>query len=154
MTRRRVFISYQHSDLMKAKGLNLMRYNDNVDVNFIGRHLLTPVNSHDPNYISRKIREQIKGSSATIVLIGKDTAESSWVEKEIEWSREQGKGIIGIRIDPDAPVPNALIDAGAEILNWYKPADVQQFDASIERAIVATRRAKFMPVNSMSTCAR
>jgi hypothetical protein len=151
---RRVFISFQHSDLMKAKGLNLMRYNKNVGVDFIGRHLLTPVKSHDPDYIGKKIRQQISGSSATIVLIGKETADSAWVEKEVKWSRERGKGIIGIRIDPEAPVPSALTDAGAEILNWYKPADVQQFDASIERAIAGTRRAKYMPVNSPSTCSR
>ena len=40
---RRVFISYQHADQMKARGLNLMTYNKNVNVDFTGRHLLDPV---------------------------------------------------------------------------------------------------------------
>lgn len=151
---RRVFISYQHADQMKARGLNLMTHNRNVDVDFTGRHLLDPVKSRDPDYISRKIKEKIKGSSAAVVLIGKQTADSSWVDKEIEWSREQGKGIIGIRIDPDASIPEALIDCGAEILDWYKPGDVQQFDDAIERAITATNRARNMPTNTMSTCTR
>jgi hypothetical protein len=151
---RRVFISFQHADLMKAKGLNLMRYNKSAGVDFIGRHLLSPVKSEDADYIGRKIRDQIKGSSATIVLIGKETADSAWVDKEITWSRERGKGIVGIRIDPDAPVPDALNVAGAEILDWYKPSDVQQFDASIERAIAATTRAKYMPTNSPTSCNR
>ena len=88
---RRVFISYQHADQMKARGLNLMTYNKNVNVDFAGRHLLDPVNSQDPDYVSRKIKEQIKGSSATIVLIGKNTADSAWVDKEIQWSEEEGK---------------------------------------------------------------
>lgn len=151
---RRVFISYQHADQMKAKGLNLMTHNSNVDVDFTGRHLLDPVKSSDPDYIGKKIREQIDGSSATIVLIGSETADSDWVEKEIQWSRDDDKGIIGIRIDPNARIPNALVDAGAEILNWYKPEDVQAFNAAIERAIKGTKRAKNMPTNSRGNCAR
>jgi hypothetical protein len=151
---RRVFISYQHADQMKARGLNLMTYNKNVNVDFTGRHLLDPGKSKDPNYISRKIKEKITGSSATIVLIGKETADSTWVDKEIQWSKERGKGIIGIHIDPNAPIPEGLSEYGAEILNWYEPADVQEFDAAIERAIAATVRAQNMPINTMSTCTR
>ena len=151
---RRVFISYQHTDQMKARGLNLMTYNKHVGIDFTGRHLLDPVVSHDANYISRKIKEQITGSSATIVLIGKNTADSDWVAKEIEWSKEQGKGVVGIRIDPDAPIPDGLTEYGAEILKWDEPADVNQFDAAIERAIAATTRGRTMPTNTMSTCTR
>jgi len=151
---RRVFISYQHADLMKARGLNLMTHNENVNVDFTGRHLLDPVKSSDADYISQKIKEKIKGSSATIVLIGAQTADSDWVEKEIEWSREAGKGVIGIRIDENAPIPDALNDCGAEILDWFEPEDVQQFDAAIERAIAATVRAVSMPTNTYSTCTR
>jgi hypothetical protein len=151
---RRVFISYQHADQMKARGLDLMTYNKNVNVDFTGRHLLDPVKSKDPEYISRKIKEEIKGSSATIVLLGKQTADSGWVDKEIQWSEEKGNGIIGIRIDPDAAIPEAITDYGAEILDWYKPSDVAEFDAAIERAIAATGRGSAMPTNTMSTCTR
>lgn len=151
---RRVFISYQHDDQMKARGLNLMTHNKNVNVDFTGRHLLDPVKSQDPDYISRKIREKITGSSAMIVLIGKETAQSDWVEKEVQWSQEQGKGVIGIRIDPDAPIPDGLTEYGAEILNWYEPSDVDQFDDAIERAIAATSRGKSMPMNTPTTCGR
>jgi hypothetical protein len=151
---RRVFISYQHVDQMKARGLNLMTYNKNVNIDFTGRHLLDPVKSHDADYIARKIKEQITGSSATIVLIGKNTAGSTWIDKEIQWSIEKGNGIIGIRIDADAAIPGGLVEYGAEILDWYKPGDVNQFDEAIERAIAATSRGRFMPTNTMSTCTR
>ena len=151
---RRVFISYQHADQMKARGLNLMTYNKNVNVDFTGRHLLDPVKSQDADYITRKIKEQIAGSSATIVLIGKNTADSAWVDMEIQWSEEKGNGIIGIRIDPDAQIPDGLTEYGAEILNWYEPGDVHQFDDAIERAIAATSRGRSMPTNTMSTCTR
>jgi len=153
---RRVFISYQHQDQMKAKGLNLMRYNEHIDVNFVGRHLLDPVNSTDSDYIGAKVREQIKGSSATIVLIGTRTAESDWVSKEVDWSvaKDPPNGLVGIRIDPDAEIPAPLLDAGAEILDWNIPDDISAFDAAIERAIAATARSRNMPTNSISTCPR
>lgn len=152
MPKRHVFISYQHRDQMKAKGFNLMRYNKNLDLDFVGRHLLDPVDSKNDDYITRKIREQITGSSATVVLIGKDTADSDWVAKEIQWSIEKGNGIVGVKLDPDAPVPPGLEDCGAEILQWSEVTT--EFANAVERAITATIRGQDMPLNSSSTCAR
>ena len=37
---RRIFISYQHEDRARAKGFNLLRWNENCDIEFVGRHLL------------------------------------------------------------------------------------------------------------------
>ncbi|MGH3907352.1 MAG: TIR domain-containing protein, partial [Pseudonocardiaceae bacterium] len=107
-------------------------------------------------YISRKIREQIKGSSVTIVLIGNDTAQSEWVEREIQWSldKEPPNGLLGIRLSLDAVIPDMLADCGAEILNWYEPDDVQEFQAAIERAAGMARLAPMMPTNSATTCRR
>ena len=152
MPKRRVFISYQHQDQMKAKGFNLMRYNENLDLDFVGRHLLDPVNSTNADYISRMIREQITGSSATVVLIGKDTADSDWVAQEIQWSLEKGNGIVGVKLDPDAAIPPGLDECGAEILEWSEVTT--EFTDAVERAITATARGQNMPLNSSSTCAR
>lgn len=152
MPKRRVFISYQHEDQMKAKGFNLMSYNKNVNIEFTGRHLLDPVHSNDKAYITRKIKEQITGSSATVVLIGDQTADSDWVANEIQWSIDKGNGVVGIRLDPDADVPQALVDAGAEILDWSEVTT--HFNGAVERAIVATGRGQNMPLNNASTCAR
>src|SRR5260370_34592980 len=86
---RRIFISYQHEDQLTAKGFNLMRYNENLDLEFVGRHLLDPVNSNDPDYISRKIREQITGSSVTVVRIGAETAAREDVTRRSQWSLDK-----------------------------------------------------------------
>jgi len=152
---RRVFISYQHKDQLKAKGFNLMRYNEYLDLEFVGRHLLDPVKSDNPAYISSKIREQLKGSSVTVVLIGAETAQSVWVGREIQWSldKKPPNRLLGIRLSPNAPVPAEFMERGVEILNWYKPEDVHEFQAAIERA-AATRLVLVMPINSASTCAR
>lgn len=112
--------------------------------------------SDDPAYISRKIRERLKGTSVTVVLIGNVTAQSIWVSREIQWSLEKNppNGILGISLDPDASVPDELIERGAEILKWYRPEDVHEFQDAIERASMAARSARLMPTNSASTCAR
>ncbi len=153
---RRIFISYQHADQLTARGFNLMRYNKHLDLEFVGRHLLDPVKSNDPDYIGRKIREQITGSSVTVVLIGNGTADSEWVGREVQWSldKQPPNGILGVRLNPGVDIPQGLTDCGAEILNWYTPDDVHEFQEAIERAAAAARRSLLMPVNSASTCSR
>ena len=142
---RHIFISYQHKDQMKAKGFNLLSWAKNVDVDFVGRHLLDPVDSKNKQYIDTKIREQIKGSSVTVVLIGKDTKKSKYQPLEIEWSlaKDKPNGILGIKLDEsvnlpkNSPTGKLLHDAGAEIIDW----EPSKFGDAIERAAVAARRA-------------
>ncbi len=141
---RRIFISYQHKDQMKAKGFHLLRWNKNVDVEFVGRHLLDPVDSDNEQYIRSKVTEQLKGTSVTVVLIGSETSQSEWVKWEIEKSLEKSEpnGILAIRLNKNTPLPEnspvgeALKNAGAEIIDW-KP---DQFGDAIERAFRATGR--------------
>lgn len=137
---RRIFISYQHQDQLRAKGFNLLRWAKNVNFDFVGRHLLDPVKSQDPGYVTRKINEQLTGTSASVFLIGSKTATSDWVAKEIEWSKEKGNGLVGIKLEPGVQVPAELNEAGAEIVDW----EVDQFAPAIERAIVGAQRGRKM----------
>lgn len=149
---RRVFISYQHRDRMQAKGFNLLRWNKNVDVEFVGRHLLDPVDSTNRQYIRTKIKEQLRNTSVTIVLIGANTAKSDWVADEVQWSLEKGNGILGIKLGTARAVPQALTDCGAEIINW----NPHEFAAAIDRAALAAGRAKAIAASAGtgSACAR
>lgn len=142
---RHIFISYQHKDQMKAKGFNLLSWAKNVDVDFVGRHLLDPVKSKDEQYIKSEINKQIKGTSVTVVLIGKDTKESEYQPYEIEQSlaKEAPNGILGIRLNKSVDLPKnsptgkLLHDAGAEIIDW----ETNKFGEAIERAVLSTGRA-------------
>jgi len=143
--KRRIFISYQHKDRMKAKGFNLLQWAKNVDVEFVGRHLLEPVNSTNEEYIKSKIREQLKGTSVTVVLIGDDSKNSDFQPYEIEKSleKENPNGILAIKLDksvdlpPDSELGTLLRNCGAEIIEW-EPGN---FGAAIDRAAIAARRA-------------
>lgn len=48
--------------------------------------------------IKRWINGQMNGTSCTIVLIGRNTAERKWIKYEIEKSWNDGKGLLGIYI--------------------------------------------------------
>ena len=151
---RRIFISYQHDDQMKAKGFNLLRWNKNVPTEFVGRHLLDPVKSSDPAYITRKIREQQKGTSVTVVLIGDKTWKSDWVEKEIRMSLEKNppNGVVGICLREGVQIPQSLRDCGAEVIDW----NPDEFEAAFDRAARGSRRAMVAAAGpgGGSTCAR
>jgi len=140
---RRVFISYQHDDINQAKGFNLLQWNPNVPIEFVGRHLLSPVESEDPQYIRSKIREQLNGTSVIVVLIGRHTAESEWVDYEIRASVERGNGIIGIRLKgaENADVPPALVEAGAKVIDWTPDT----FADEIERSALVAGRPELGP---------
>ena len=137
---RRIFISCQYDDQMRAKGFNLLRWNKNVPVEFVGRHLLDPVNSNNWDYISRKIREQLTGTSVTVALIGDTTWQSDAVAYEVQQSLKKNSpnGILGIRLHDGVRIPDSLRDCGAEIIDW-KP---DEFEAAIDRAALAAGRAK------------
>lgn len=145
---RRIFISYQHTNQNSARAFNLQGKNPKIKFEFIGRHLLDPVNSENASYIKTKIREQIRGTSVTTVIIGKHTAYSEWVAWEIRESlkKDNPNGIVGVLLKdatpppPDSPVGKALSEAGAEIVEWKQ----DKIEAAIERAAKATRRIKQM----------
>jgi hypothetical protein len=155
---RRVFLSYQHRDEGRAKGFDLLRRSPRIDVNYSVRHQMQRVNSDNPGYVGERIRGQMKGTSVTVVLIGAETAASSWVAKEIEWSqsKQPPNGLLGIVIDPGAQVPEGLLDAGAELIDWTDPGDYREFEAAIERAALAASRAAAIAssVGSGSSCGR
>lgn len=141
--RRRVFMSFQHRDLARARGFDLMQRAPNVTAEFSVRHMLTPAASTDPDYIGKQIRQQMKYTSVTVVLIGRDTHASDWVAREVQWSlaKDPPNGLLGIRIDPLAPVPAGLQDCGAEIIDWTQPSTIDVFQAAIERAALRAGRA-------------
>jgi hypothetical protein len=148
---KRIFISYNHKDQMKAKGFNLLQWNKNVDVEFVGRHLLDPVDSKNKDYIRSKVVEQLTGTSVSVVLLGSETADSDWVKWEIDKSIEKKNGILAIKLDdtvPDppanSPVGEALQRAGAEVIGW----EPDKFQDAIDRAFKAAGR-----IDSMSTAA-
>lgn len=124
---------------MKAKGFRLLRWNKNVDVEFQDRHLLDPVDSTNDKYIQQRIREEIRGTSTTVILVGENTKDSDWVDYEIDRSLKEGNGLVAVKVNDsitDEDVPDKLKENGAEIVDW----EPDEFGDAIERA--ASQRTK------------
>lgn len=117
---RRIFLSFAYEDRNQVNGFKLLRWNEQVDVEFFDSSLLSPVQSSDPNYIARVILERMQNTTVTVVLIGPTTHQSSWVNWEIEQTLKAGKGVLGIRLkDQDsARMPSAMLVERALIGNW------------------------------------
>ena len=78
-TRRRVFISFRHTDKNKVDELRERVKNERSDLDFIDMSLQTPFNSENADYIRSGIRKRIEGSSVTVVYVTEETHKSEWV---------------------------------------------------------------------------
>src|SRR5690349_15364608 len=72
------------------------------------------------------LRQQLQVSDAIVVVFGSSGTDAQ-VLSELDWSYEDGKGFVGVRLDPQADIPPMLYEAGAEILDWDKPADRERY---------------------------
>ena len=117
--RRRAFLSFRGEDIDLVNLFRGQAKNKNSDLDFIDFSLVVPFRSEDAEYIQRGIRERIKNSSVTIVLIGETTYRSEWVDWEIRESLRLGKEVISVKIkDASLQIPKALKEHGIEPLPW------------------------------------
>jgi hypothetical protein len=86
--------------------------------------------------VARVISEEyLRPASVTIVLIGNKTAQSPWVQWEVQESIRQGKGLLGIRLkDTWGAVPAGIPENA--VGGW----DPEKFPSQIEWAYQQTQR--------------
>jgi hypothetical protein len=120
---RNVFISFHVADEAQVDLLRQQARDEKYELEFRDYSVKEPF---DEKW-KTNCREQIALTSCTIVMIGEDTASRESVNWEIEESYRQGKKVIGVRINKDKnyPIPKALKDHNAPIVNW-KLKDIQK----------------------------
>jgi len=107
--RRRVFISFRHTDLDKVNFLRMQAKNKKSNLDFIDMSLRVPFNSENADYIKRGIRARIEKSSVTVVMASDDTHESDWVNWEINETLSMGKGVVVIDARKSStPLPSVV----------------------------------------------
>ncbi len=117
-----IFVSHQHNDADKIEAFK----------NLIGRHGIDmrdssiyekklKNNAHNEQYIKQElIKPQMKWAGTVVVLIGKDTAKSDYVNWEIKTAGEMGKRIIGVYLQgaKEEDVPKELNEYGHYLVGW------------------------------------
>ena len=77
--------------------------------------------AHDENYIKNDIiRPKMEWAGTVVVLVGKETAKSDWVNWEIEQAEKMGKKIIGVWVKDSMnyAIPEALRRLGDSLVPW------------------------------------
>lgn len=93
---RRVFISFQNKDKSAKNLLKMQAGNKKINLELNDQSPNKPFS----NRWKTQMKNRIKKSSATVVMIGKDTHKSKAVQWEIEQSRKAGNKILGVQIHP------------------------------------------------------
>lgn len=132
-TKRNVFISFATEDMDEVNLLRAQAKNENSDLEFNDWSLREPFESKRAEYIKKGIKERIERSSVTLVYISPDTANSNWVNWEINESIKLGKGVIAVHTgdSPPSRVPSAIIEHKIPIIKWTTSG----ITAAIESAV-------------------
>lgn len=110
-----VFISYHHR--------HDQRYYDHFKRLFVSafglvvdHSLQAPINSDNPRYILRRIRERcIAHASCTLVLCGDATGKRKFIDWEIKSSLDKCNGLIGVALPCERAHPCAQADIPARL---------------------------------------
>ncbi len=113
---RNVFISFHTEDESQVNLLREQAKGENQYLEFRDYSVKEPF---DEKW-RQQCRDRISQTSATIVMIGPETADRPSVNWEIEESYRQGKKVIGVRIyrDKSDPVPQPLREHRAPVVDW------------------------------------
>jgi|SRR5690625_2027953 len=130
---KKLFVSYR-ADEEGNKYKNLLvawSKNDNgyFDIKFEDTSIGVSINSDDEDYIKRRIREKISESRTVLVLIGKDTHKSDWVEWEIDKAVELKKKLVAVKIKNSYTSPSNLFGKGA---TWAKSFTYESIKKAID----------------------
>lgn len=133
--KKNIFISHVHEDdellprlrdLISKAGMEVRDGSINSD---------KPNNANNSDYIKEKyLKPHIDWASTLVVLITHDTAQSEWVNWEIQYAIEQGKRIVGVFAQgaTDADIPDALRTHGdAAVVGWQSERVVDAINGTI-----------------------
>jgi hypothetical protein len=117
--RRNVFISFANEDKALVELLRGQAKKEDSALEFNDWSLREPFDSRRADYIRQGIRERIRQASVTLVFVSDHTADSRWVDWEIEESVKLGKKVVGVyQGQPPARLPSAVIRHGIKLVPW------------------------------------
>jgi hypothetical protein len=110
---RRVFVGYHHHGDQQAYQRFVGDYSDDLEV-FSDHSVERAADSDDVEYLARVCRDRIKGTSVTVILVGRQTGGRKFVDWEIMDTLDRDHGLVGILApgvsDEQAWLPDRLQD--------------------------------------------
>ena len=90
MAKKKVFVSYDHSEDLKYK--NILRAwdaNENFDFEFDQRSPNEAIDSTNASVVKQNLTKMLQQSEYLLVLIGEKSHQSSWMKWEIQKAKEK-----------------------------------------------------------------
>lgn len=121
-TTKNIFVSHQHDDADIIDAFKNLIGNHGIDMrdsSIYEKKLKN--NATNEQYIKHElIKPQIKWAGTLVVLIGKDTAKSDYVNWEIKTAAEMGKRIIGVFLQgaKNEDIPTEFHEHGDSLVGW------------------------------------
>lgn len=117
-----IFVSHQHNDADKIEDFKSLIGNHGINMrdSSIYENKLKN-NATNEQYIKHElIKPQMSWAGTVIVLIGKETSKSDYVNWEIKTAAEMGKRIIGVYLQgaKEEDIPSELIEHGDNLVGW------------------------------------
>lgn len=118
--RRSIFISFAYEDIDEVNLLRAQSKNELSSIVFNDWSVSDPFDSTNADYTRQQITERIRQSSMTVVYLSSDTADSRWVEWEVEKSIELGKRVIAVHAGAAPPMnlPDWIEHHGVTVVSW------------------------------------
>jgi hypothetical protein len=138
-TKRRIFISYHHHADQRAVDTFVRDFSGQLEV-FTDHSVERVADSSDVDYLARVCRERIKGTSVTIVMIGRQTGCRRFVDWEILDTLRRQHGLFGLVVHGldhrSAWVPDRSWDnINTGYAEWYQyPSNGSELKWMISRA--------------------
>lgn len=127
-----IFVSHQHNDADKIEAFKALIGKHGIDMRDSSIYeSKIKNNAKNEQYIKQQlIKPQMEWAGTVVVLIGKDTAQSDYVNWEIRTAAEMGKRIIGVflRGAMDEDIPPELYEHGHNLLGWNGEKIVRAID--------------------------
>ena len=139
---RRVFFSFEYEhDVSRANVVrNSWVTQGKEAAGFIDAADFEEIKKGGDAAIKKWIRDQLRNTSVTVVLVGSHTCSSKYVKYEIEQSEERGNGLLGIDISKIKDLNGKTTERCGEIPKgysfylWYKDNGYENMGDWIEEA--------------------
>ena len=130
----KVFISYDHSADARYKYL-LQGWNNhpNFEFKFDNRSVIVPINSEDAGRVKAGITLKMKEATHLLVIVGKLSHTSDWINWEIEKAKDLGLKLAAVKIDRAYNSPIGLLGVGT---SWATSFTEKQITEALNSAVV------------------
>lgn len=127
MAKKKVFVSYDHSEDLKYKNLlKAWDANDNFDFEFDQRSPDEPIDSSNASAIKTALTKKLMEADYLLVIVGEKSHQSKWMSWEIAKAKENGikLKLAAIKIESTYTTPGGLLNTGTAFATSFTQSSI------------------------------